>query len=268
MEINGLLKITYLGQAGALIDWSGGRFLIDPYLSNYVVAGGIGSAELFSRAFPVPLAPEEITQVAVLFITHDHADHCDPDTILPLLKSNPALHIVCPRPAADHLRSLGVAEENLLVPQMGKLTELAGLQFYAVPAAHYEFEVDSDGNYSYLGYVIHAGETWLYHAGDTILYDDMAEKILAQTKSIDLAFLPVNGRDGWRERLGMIGNLDAAEALGLAQQIHCEVLIPIHNDLFQVNHVNPAVLADLLDRCAPRQKVHWLQPGEKFFFQK
>ncbi|MPN28071.1 hypothetical protein SDC9_175510 [bioreactor metagenome] len=100
------------------------------------------------------------------------------------------------------------------------------------------------------------------------LYDDMAENILAQTKSIDLAFLPVNGRDGWRERLGMIGNLDAAEALGLAQQIHCEVLIPIHNDLFQVNHVNPAVLADLLDRCAPRQKVHWLQPGEKFFFQK
>ncbi|NMC86387.1 MAG: MBL fold metallo-hydrolase, partial [Anaerolineaceae bacterium] len=36
MEFNGLLKITYLGQAGALIDWSGGRFLIDPYLSNYV----------------------------------------------------------------------------------------------------------------------------------------------------------------------------------------------------------------------------------------
>jgi L-ascorbate metabolism protein UlaG (beta-lactamase superfamily) len=267
MEHDRLLEITYLGQAGALIDWKGGRFLIDPYLSNYVVDGGIGSAELFARAFPPPMNPEQIEHVDGLFITHDHADHCDPNTVLPLLQINPEMKIVCPKPAADHLRTLGVSEKNLLVPGMGEVIELAGLQFYCVAAAHYEFEADTNGNYSYFGYVIHVGETWIYHAGDTILYDGMAEQILAHTSAIQLGFLPVNGRDGWRERLGMIGNLDAAEALGLARQIKCDVLIPIHNDLFKVNHVNQAVLADLLDHNAPRQKVHWLQPGEKFYYQ-
>ena len=45
------MELTYLGQAGFLIEDNERRYLIDPYLSNYVVTGGIGDPEYFSRVF-------------------------------------------------------------------------------------------------------------------------------------------------------------------------------------------------------------------------
>lgn len=265
--VKDLNSITYLGQAGFWIKNKCSNFLIDPYLSNYVVDSGIGSAELFSREYPVPVGIKDITGVEVVFVTHDHADHCDPNTIRPLLELNAGIKIVCSYPSAAHLLELGVPKNSLIVPEVGSLQETRGIEYYAVPAAHYGFEKDeTTGAYAYFGYVIKIGESWLYHAGDTILYDGMVEQVLRYTHKIDVACLPVNGRDGWRERMGLIGNLDGAEALELCKRLNSDVLIPMHNDLFAVNHVNMSILADLVDRKAPRQKVHWLQPGEIYYY--
>ena len=260
-------SIRFLGQDGFWIRNQNCNFLIDPYLSNYVVDGGIGPADLFSREFPVPVEIDEMQGVEYVFVTHDHADHCDPDTLLPLLQVNPKMKIVCPYTAKAHLLSIGVSSSSIIVPEAGVLNKIGAIDYYAVPAAHYGFDLDSaTGGYAYFGYVIKIGSGWLYHAGDTILYDGMVEAVLQYTGKIDLACLPVNGRDGWRERMGLIGNLDGAEALELAARLHTDVLIPMHNDLFAVNHVNISILADLIDRKAPRQKIHWLQPGETYYY--
>ena len=266
---NELIEFTFLGQAGFLIGRGKDSFLIDPYLSNYVVEKGIGPADLFSREYPAPLKMDALVDVDLIFITHDHADHCDPDTLLPLYKSNRQRLFICPAPVAKHLLEIGVDEAHIQVPKVGELNHHAGVEYYAIPAAHYLFDQNENTQaYSYFGYVIKVGDIWIYHAGDTILYDGMVESILKHTPKIDVACLPVNGRDGWRERLGMIGNLDAAEALELGQRIKANVLLPMHNDLFKGNHVNNAILADLVDKKYPRQKVHWLQPGERYFYAK
>ena len=261
------LELKFLGQAGFVINHGDDHFMIDPYLSNYVVDSGIGQAELFSRAFPPPLEIPSLRNVQVVFITHDHADHCDPHTLLPLFSANSEMKFIGPRLVANHLIALGIDPSHIIVPVVGELMKSGNLQYYAVAAAHYDFGLDAESKeVGYFGYVICVNGKWIYHAGDTILYDGMVEQVLRHTPTIDLACLPVNGRDGWRERVGMIGNLDGAEALGLTKRIHADVLIPMHNDLFQANHVNPAVLADLADRMAPRQKIHWLQPGESFYY--
>jgi L-ascorbate 6-phosphate lactonase len=261
-----LIQIKYLGQAGFVVRQGENSFVIDPYLSNYVVEGGIGSAELFSREFAPPILPSDITGLQVAFITHDHADHCDPLTILPLLEANPDMILVGPRPVAEHLKQIGIDPNRVVVPIVGEMQNIKSVEFYAVPAAHYGFDLSPEGEYAYFGYVIKLNERWLYHAGDTILYDNIVERTLLHTPSIDIACLPVNGRDAERERIGIIGNLDSAEALELAGKIKTDVLLPMHNDLFKVNHVNPAILTDLADNKAPRQKIHWLQPGEDFYY--
>jgi L-ascorbate metabolism protein UlaG (beta-lactamase superfamily) len=110
------------------------------------------------------------------------------------------------------------------------------------------------------------GGVRLYHSGDTILHDGLVPRL--EHQAVDVAFLPVNGRDFWRERRGIIGNLDGREAAELAATIGADVLIPMHNDMFALNHVSPAVLADFLDRHYPRQKHHWLQPGELYLYVK
>ena len=264
-----LIKFTFLGQAGFLIRDSSHEFLIDPYLSNYVVDSGIGPAEVFSREFPAPMSPADLKEVGLLFITHNHGDHCDPDTLLPLYRENPDRKFVCSKPAGEHLISLGIDAKKVIIPSIGTLMVEDGVMFYAVPAAHYNFDRDeTDGSYAYLGYVIQLNGIWIYHAGDTLLYDGMVDGILKHTDRIDVACLPVNGRDGWRESMDILGNLDGAESLELALRLHADVILPMHNDLFKTNHATPAFLADVLDRKAPRQKVHWLQPGEKYFYSK
>lgn len=262
-----LIHLQYLGQAGFVVEANSQKFIIDPYLSNYVVEGGIGSAEMFSREFPVPVQPDQLAGLQLAFITHDHADHCDPLTLIPLLKSNPEMLVIGTRTVFDHLVAEGVSAERIIVPDPGKVYELKGTKFYAVPAAHYDFGKNANGELAYFGFVIEVNDQWMYHSGDTILYDGMVESILSHTEQIRVACLPVNGRDGWRERMGMIGNLDAAETLQLAKLIKADVIIPMHNDLFKVNHVNPSNFADIADRVAPRQKYHLLQPGEDFFFK-
>jgi len=264
-----LVEFTFLGQDGFFVQTKESGFLIDPYLSNYVVDSGLGSAEVFSRQFPVPVRIEDLKNIDAVFITHDHGDHCDPETLLPLYHANPLIKFICPKPVGNHLASLGISPQQIIIPKVGKVEHLPGLDYYAVPAAHYQFDLDESGeNYAYFGFVIKAGEVWIYHAGDTILYDGMVEQILGHTSEINVACLPVNGRDGWRERMDMIGNLDPSESLELALRLKTDVLLPMHNDLFKYNHISPAVLADHLDRKAPRQKVHWLQPGERYFYVK
>ncbi|MEA5079134.1 MAG: MBL fold metallo-hydrolase [Anaerolineaceae bacterium] len=262
-----LIHLQYLGQAGFVVETKTQKFVIDPYLSNYVVEGGIGSAEMFSREFPVPVQPDQLRGLQLAFITHDHADHCDPLTLVPLLKSNPEMLVIGTRTVADHLISEGVSAEKIIVPELDKLYDIKGTRFYTVPAAHYDFGKNEKGELAYFGFVIEVNGQWMYHSGDTILYDGMVESILRHTDQIRVACLPINGRDGWRERMGMTGNLDAAETLQLAKLIKADVILPMHNDLFKVNHVNPSVFVDIADRIAPRQKYHWLQPGEDFYLK-
>ncbi len=50
----------------------------------------------------------------------------------------------------------------------------------------------------------------VYHAGDTIAYDDMVERLRALR--VDVALLPINGRDHFREAQDVVGNLTPREA--------------------------------------------------------
>ena len=78
--------------------------------------------------------------------------------------------------------------------------------------------------------------------------------------------MPINGRDAMREAEGLIGNLLPGEAVALAAQVRARVLIGIHNDLFAGNRVDPGLLFSELDRRAPWQRCHLLQPGELYLY--
>jgi L-ascorbate metabolism protein UlaG (beta-lactamase superfamily) len=263
------LLIEYLGQAGFWMRAPGVSFLIDPYLSNYVLDSRAGSGEGFQRAFPPPEAPQTMPGVDLVFITHDHADHCDPQTLMPLYQANPHLKIVCPPSCSKLLRSHGIPDSNLLEPATGEPYHMGDLTFTVVPSAHYSREIDpATGKDLYVGYVINVNGVSLYHSGDTILYPGMLESIQSAAPDLDVVCLPVNGRDATREQLGIVGNLNGQEALQITRQLSARVLLPMHNDLFASNHEDPGVLASLANREAPLQRIHWLKPGEVYWYLK
>ena len=135
-----------------------------------------------------------------------------------------------------------------------------------VRAAHEDFVQDENGDYECLGYVVRFPGGSLYHAGDTVEWETMAEELAPL--GIDIACLPINGSDWKRKKADIIGNLNAREACDLSQEIGADLLIPMHYDVFAHNGENPAYLADLMWRNCPGAKYHFFAPGERYLYMK
>ncbi len=256
------MKLTYLGQAGILLEGKSSTILIDPYLSNYVVEGGYGNAEQFHRNFPPPILPEKLPLIDVVFITHDHADHCDLPTLETIAHRYPQCRFVGPITVRKKLMKSSINPKRFQSPLRNLVEGVPGFEFRAIPAAHYEVKQDPvSGEFHFLGYLINHEGVVLYHAGDTILHDQLIPSILSAKWSIDVVCLPVNGRDERRDALEIVGNMRIDEAISLASALKTRIFVPLHNDLFSINQDDPAMIRYALSQAT--DFITWqMLPGE------
>jgi L-ascorbate metabolism protein UlaG (beta-lactamase superfamily) len=255
----GQLALWALGQSGFVVKGGETIAYIDPYLSDSVAS--IGGSK---RRFPIPIDPAAIRHAQVVFATHEHMDHADASTLGPLMAASPRATLVTSHQGREIALGADIADDRVVVPRLGARAEIAGLAYTAIPAAHYQYEVDSDGHSRWMGFLIECNGVALYHAGDTIVFPELLDAL--KGKRIDLALLPINGRDFFRERPGVVGNLWPREAVELAVELKAGVLLAIHNDMFAENRVPPGDLWENLDRIAPFQRCHTLQPGELYVY--
>lgn len=255
----GQLALWSLGQAGFVIKGGSTLICIDPYLSDAITQQG-GPA----RRFPPPLAPAALENVQLVFTTHEHLDHTDPATLLPLLQTSArAILVTSPQGREIALRA-GISEKRVRVPQIGQRVESGELAYTAIPAAHYQYEVNAQHQARWMGFLIELNGVTLYHAGDTLVVPQLLAALAGI--ELDLALLPINGRDYFREEQAIVGNLWPREAVQLARRLAPRVLLGMHNDLFAENRVRPGLLFDELDSSAPFQRCHLLQPGELYLY--
>jgi L-ascorbate metabolism protein UlaG (beta-lactamase superfamily) len=171
--------------------------------------------------------------------SHNHTDHLDAETLIPLMERNPGLRLVIPEAnrtfVCDRLRCEISWPDGL---SDGESAEIQGFRIHAVPAAHEQIERDEQGRPKYLGYVVRFGPWSIYHAGDTLLYEGMEE--LLRPFDVDIALLPINGRTPERR---VAGNLNAVEAVRLGRAIDAGAVIPMHYDMFSFNTADPAAFA-------------------------
>ncbi len=256
---HGQLALWSLGQAGFVIKGGSAIAYIDPYLSDSIADGG-GPR----RRFPIPLDPAAIRHAQVVFATHEHMDHTDVPTLGPLMAASPRAPLIASPQGRLLALQADIADERIVVPRLGERIEIAGLAYTAISAAHYSYEVDAEGHSRWMGFLIECNGVTLYHAGDTLVIPELLAAL--DGASIDLALLPFNGRDYFREQQDIIGNMWSREVVALAARLGARVLIGIHNDLFAENRVNTGMLFDEIDRQAPWQRCHILQPGELYLY--
>lgn len=259
--LEGALAFWGLGQVGVAIKGPTGVVYIDPYLTDSDGAGGS-----LGRNFPPPVKPAEVTNASAVLLTHAHIDHTDPDTLLPLAAASPEARFVAPFTSRDTLVEAGLEAGRVTVPAVDEPTEVAGATVTAVPAAHTELEYDPDRGYPYLGYVLEWNGVTVYHAGDTVVFDGLVEALRGW--DIDVAFVPINGRDYFRTREGIIGNADIREAAHLAEELDFGLIVPTHYDLLPFNGADPGHFVSYLYRLNPARKHKLLAPGELLYLKR
>jgi L-ascorbate metabolism protein UlaG (beta-lactamase superfamily) len=238
---NDRLHLWWLGQSGFLIQWQGHHLLIDPYLSDSLTKKYSGTDKPHVRMTERVIAPERLDFIEVVTSSHNHTDHLDGETLIPLLKVNPNMSMIVSKANIKFSANrIQIPIERLTGIQVDSSPLIVGpFAFQAIPSAHDELETDDQGDNKFIGLIIMVGGKTIYHSGDCITYEGL-EKRLNQWK-IDLALLPINGRDPSR---GVPGNFDAKEAVELARKINAELVVPCHYDMFEFNTVSPDNFAD------------------------
>jgi len=254
------LHVWWLGQSGFLIQWEGRHLLLDPYLSDSLTAKYANTDKPHIRLSERVVAPERLGMVEVVTSSHSHTDHLDPETLRPLARANPKLRLVCAR-ANWELASarVGLDAEDVIgldPDTKPSWTDLEPFHLRAVPAAHETVERDANGLYRYIGLIVKAGPWTLYHAGDTVRYEGMIERLAPF--GVNLALLPINGRAPERR---VAGNLSGTEAAALAKAIGAALAVPCHYDLFEFNTATPAEFVAECQRLGQPYGV--LQQGER-----
>jgi L-ascorbate metabolism protein UlaG (beta-lactamase superfamily) len=244
--------LWWLGQSGFLVQWRGRHLLLDPYLSDSLTKKYANTDKPHVRMTARIVDPARLNFIDAVTSSHNHTDHLDAETLVPLLCANPGMRLVIPevnrqfvadRLGIDPTRPIGLCD--------GLSAKAGGFCITGVPAAHETLEPQ------FLGYVVRFGRWAIYHSGDTVLYEGMAERL--RNYAVDIALLPINGAKPERR---VAGNLDGREAARLARDIEARLVIPCHYEMFEFNTASPDEFVEEAERIGQPYRV--LRCGERF----
>jgi L-ascorbate metabolism protein UlaG (beta-lactamase superfamily) len=242
-------RIEYVGHATVFVDLDGVRLLTDPLLRNRVAH--------LRRSTPV--AARTRRGVDAVLISHAHYDHLDLPSLEKLGKKIP---VVIPRGLGGLLRKRRF--ESVLEVEVGETLAIGDLKIRAVPAEHDGSRSPLGASANPLGYIVEGSKS-IYFAGDTDLFDGMAE-----LGPVDVGLIPIWG---WGPDLGSGGHLDPARAAEAAARVRPALVVPIHWGTYFPIHLGlrgppgfvdlpPAEFVVATQAAAPDVSVHVVRPGE------
>ncbi len=236
--------IAWIGQAGFIFKFRNKFFIIDPYLSDYLSKKYKGKLFPHIRLMDIPISLDQLTSIDYILSTHAHSDHMDPETITILCDKNSEVKIIVPAAELEEAVNRGAKPHQIIQLNDGEFLSLEKeISITGVAAAHETFKVNDKGQHHFLGYVFDFDGVRIYHSGDCIPYDGLIKKL--KELRIDLALLPINGRDEYRLKNNIAGNFLTSEVIDVCKSAKIEALIVHHFGMFAYNTVTKEELEDL-----------------------
>src|SRR5438876_4072251 len=142
--------LWWLGQSGFLLQWQGQQLLFDPYLSDSLTKKYAATDKPHVRMTERVIAPERLGFIDVVTSSHNHTDHLDAETLIPLLRANPKMELVIPEANREFV------VDRLKIPielprglEAGRFTSVDHFKIHAIPAAHEKLEKDANGRHKF-----------------------------------------------------------------------------------------------------------------------
>lgn len=236
------VTVRWLGQAGFEMFYGDKHLMIDPYLSDSLAKKYKGGEFPHLRMMPIPVEPRLVQGLDWLLCTHRHSDHLDPETVPAILKVNPQCRLIAPKAERVHIEQMGVDLERVILVNADDTIRLSDeITLEVLSSSHEDFKIDNNGNHHYLGFIIGFGDITIYHSGDCIPYVSLPAEL--SRRKVNIAMLPINGRDEYRRSRGVLGNFTFEEAVDLCRHAGISTMICHHFGMFDFNTIGPDELA-------------------------
>jgi len=253
----GTVHLRWLGQAGFLVESRTLRILVDPYLSDSLAVKYRGKKFPHLRRTDIPVRPEDLHDIDLVLSTHGHSDHLDPGTVGVIAQGNPECRFIVPDAVRATALERGIPEDRLIGAEAGmRLSPSRDCAIDSIPSAHEELITDENGSHLYLGYILRLEGLSIYHSGDCCPYPSLAGDL--RSRKIDLALLPVNGRDAVRTADGVLGNFSADEAVELVRDAEITFALGHHFGMFDFNTIDPVGTRKKLAETRPEMEGRFL----------
>ena len=189
--------LVWFGHSSYLFCMDGKRYLVDPLLQPE------WPSSMMLKAFPGTdiYRPDDLPDIDVLIITHEHWDHMDYATLRDI--RNRVQQVVCPLGIADYLRYWGYKEEQIVeldwLEVVGSRKSKVESIITCLPSRHFSNRLLGKPNQTlWASFLVEAAGRKVYIGGDGG-YDKRFAQIHERFGAVDLALLE-NGQynAGWK----------------------------------------------------------------------
>lgn len=220
--------LVWFGHSSYFMQVDGKRILVDPVLSgNASPVPGTNKSFMGSEMYTV----DDLPAIDYLFITHDHYDHLDHETILKL--KTKVGKVICPLGVASHLEFWGFDTSIIIEKDWHDAIQLDNhFNVTVTPARHFSGRSFTRNNTLWCSYILQTPSLRIFIGGDSG-YDKHFKSIAEKYGAVDLAILE-NGQ--YNEAWHAIHTLPN-EVLQAAQDLQAKRLFPVHSSKFALaNH--------------------------------
>jgi L-ascorbate metabolism protein UlaG (beta-lactamase superfamily) len=210
-----------------------------------VLSGRASPVSFTTKAFEGtdPYTVADIPDIDYLFITHDHWDHLDYDT---LTKLRPRVKkVICGLGVGAHLEKWGYAPGTIVEGDWGDSIALGnGFTTHILPARHFSGRTLRRNMTLWAAFAIETGRGYKVFLGGDGGYGPHFGEIGKQFGGFDLAVLENGQYDaGWKYI-----HMMPAETLQAARDLQAKLVVPVHNSKFCIsNHDWDAPLRSITD---------------------
>ncbi len=155
--------LTWIGHATVLLQTNGVNIITDPIFSDRPSPLQFVGPK---RQVPLMMSYDELPEIDVVFISHNHYDHLDEGTVNEFARRFPKATWLVPLGLKPWFAEFGVA--NVREMDWWDSLDLAGLKYTFVPAQHWSKRSFTDANRSLWGGIVVDDRGWRFlHTGDT-----------------------------------------------------------------------------------------------------
>ncbi len=220
--------LVWLGHSSYFIQLAGRRILVDPLFKP-----NAGPVAFAGRAFEGTniYSADDMPDIDLLLITHDHWDHLDFETVTAL--QSKTKQVLAPLGVWAHFQRWGYAKDKVNEADwyeklaLGNVSADANidnnLAIHVVPARHYSGRALSQNKTLWAGFVLESDKRRILLSGDTG-YGPHFKEIGKRFGSFDLVALDMGQYDPRWPTIHM----NPEEASQAAQELNAKALLPAH----------------------------------------